>query len=264
MTGIASTEPSAKGCVIVTGGGRRIGRAVVEHLAANGWDVIVHFHRSAAEAEQVAQAARGLGVRAQALGCDLSDLQATAAFFAQCVQAMGSIQAVVNSAALFEFDRGDQPDWALWQQHQDINLRAPVQLASLLHAQTPAARRRCVVNVIDQKVYNLNPDYFSYTISKIALEGVTRMLALEMGPHTRVCAVAPGITLHSGDQTDANFDQAHRVTPLGRSSTPLDIAQAVAYLLQAEAVTGTTLVVDGGQHLFPLKRDIMFEIEPKP
>lgn len=192
---------------------------------------------------------------------DLRSVEQTAALFAAARSELGDLSAVVNNASMFEFDRGSHVDWSLYQQHMDGNLRAPIQLAQLLHAQPASDTARCVVNILDQKVFNLNPDFFSYTISKLALEGATRMLALEMAPATRVCAVAPGITIQSPHQSAANFEVGHRIAPLGKSSTSDDIAAAVSYLLGAHAVTGTTLVVDGGQHLLSLNRDVMFEAD---
>jgi NAD(P)-dependent dehydrogenase (short-subunit alcohol dehydrogenase family) len=138
--------------------------------------------------------------------------------------------------------------------HWQANVAAPVILARALHA----AGGGCVVNLLDQKLWNPNPDHFSYTLSKAALEAATTMLAMALAPSTRVCGIAPGVTLHSGDMDDAEFERAHRMTPLGRGSTPADVARAVRFLLEAPAVTGTTLLVDGGQHLAAQPRDVMF------
>jgi NAD(P)-dependent dehydrogenase (short-subunit alcohol dehydrogenase family) len=138
------------------------------------------------------------------------------------------------------------------------NVAAPVLLAQALHDITPDGAQAVVVNLLDQKLHNLNPDFLSYTLSKAALQAATTMLAQALAPKVRVVGVAPGITLQSGDQTSEGFAKAHKVTPLGRSSTPEDIAAAVCYLAEAGAVTGATLVVDGGQHLMPLPRDVMF------
>ena len=143
------------------------------------------------------------------------------------------------------------------------NTAAAVVLAQGLHRlkksnTTPTAAAACVINLLDQKLWNPNPDYFSYTLSKAALESATTMLAQALAPLVRVCGVAPGVTLLSGDMSDQEFDRAHRMTPLQRSSTPQDIAHSVRFLLQSPAVTGTTLLVDGGQHLQGQSRDVMF------
>jgi NAD(P)-dependent dehydrogenase (short-subunit alcohol dehydrogenase family) len=138
------------------------------------------------------------------------------------------------------------------------NLAAPILLAQALHAATPDEQQAVIINLLDQKLFNLNPDFLSYTISKAALQTATVMLAQSLAPKLRVVGLAPGITLVSGDQTPEGFAQAHTKTPLGKSSTPDDIANAVCYLAQARAITGTTLVVDGGQHLISMQRDVMF------
>ena len=139
-----------------------------------------------------------------------------------------------------------------------VNLSAPLLLARALHAATPDEGRAVVVNLLDQKLYNLNPDFLSYTLSKAALQSATTMLAQALAPKLRVVGVAPGLTMQSGDQTQDGFEAAHRMTPLGRASRPEDIVAAALYLADAAGVTGTTLVVDGGQHLVPLPRDVMF------
>ncbi len=142
-----------------------------------------------------------------------------------------------------------------------INLAAPVLLAQALAVQLPAGRQGVVINLLDQKLFNPNPDFLSYTLSKAALREATTLLAQALAPGVRVVGVAPGITLVSGEQSDAGFAAAHTRTPLGRSSTPEDVAQAVVFAARAQAVTGTTLLVDGGQHLVPSERDVMFLTE---
>jgi NAD(P)-dependent dehydrogenase (short-subunit alcohol dehydrogenase family) len=137
-----------------------------------------------------------------------------------------------------------------------------VLLAQGLHATLPEHEQGVVINLLDQKLWNPNPDFLSYTLSKAALAEATRLLAIALAPKVRVVGVAPGITLPSGDQTEAGFESAHTRTPLGRSSRPDDIASAVAFLAKATAITGTTLLVDGGQHLFASSRDVMFLAEP--
>ncbi len=138
------------------------------------------------------------------------------------------------------------------------NLAAPLLLAQALHAATPAGSQSVVINLLDQKLYNPNPDFLSYTLSKAALLSATTLLAQALAPLVRVVGVAPGITLMSGEQTAGEFEQAHRVTPLGKSSTPEDVAATVCFVASASAITGTTILVDGGQHLIPLQRDVMF------
>jgi NAD(P)-dependent dehydrogenase (short-subunit alcohol dehydrogenase family) len=243
---------------LVTGGAKRIGRAIALALAQRGWDVAVHYRHSAAEAEATVREIQTLGRRAAAVQCDLSDQAAVKALLGQAAAALGPVSCVVNNASLFENDSAADFSVATLDRHMHANLAAPLLLAQLLHAATPAGSQSVVINLLDQKLFNLNPDFLSYTLSKAALHGATTMLAQALAPKTRVVGVAPGITLVSGNQTEAGFAKAHAQTPLGKSSTPEDIANAVCFLAESPAITGTTLLVDGGQHLIPLQRDVMF------
>ncbi|KWR91263.1 short-chain dehydrogenase [Cupriavidus sp. IDO] len=249
---------------LVTGGARRLGRAIALELAAQGWDVAVHCHRSVDEAEVLATQIRAAGRRAAVLRADLADEAATAQLIAACTAALGVPTCLVNNASLFQYDVATSFSYASLDTHMRTNVAAPLLLARELHkalgaaGTTAAEPRGVVINLLDQKLDNLNPDFLSYTLSKSALQTATVQLAQALAPRLRVVGVAPGITLVSGEQSEQSFRRAHRVTPLGQSSTPEDIAQAVAYLAQARAVTGTTLYVDGGQHLMPLSRDVMF------
>ena len=243
---------------LVTGAGRRIGRAIALGLAAAGWDVAIHYRASEAEARETAAAVEALGRRAALLQCDLADEAAVGALLGRAMEALGPVHCVVNNASLFEYDSATAFSPALLAAHMQANVTAPVLLAQALHAATPAGSQAVVINLLDQKLYNLNPDFLSYTLSKSALHTATTMLAQALAPTVRVVGVAPGLTMVSGDQTDSGFAKAHQATPLGRSSTPQDIVDAVCYAASARAVTGTTLLVDGGQHLLQLPRDVMF------
>ncbi|MYM85353.1 SDR family oxidoreductase [Duganella sp. FT50W] len=243
---------------LVTGAGRRIGRAIALGLARAGWDVVVHYRASATEAGEVANDIIALGRRAVALQCDLADAAAVRELLPRAVAALGPVHCVVNNASLFEYDSAAAFSPALLETHMRANVAAPLLLAQALHAATADGQQAAVINLLDQKLYNLNPDFLSYTLSKAALHTATTMLAQQLAPKLRVVGVAPGITLVSGEQTEAGFANAHQQTPLGRSSTPDDIADAVVYAASARALTGTTLLVDGGQHLLPLPRDVMF------
>jgi NAD(P)-dependent dehydrogenase (short-subunit alcohol dehydrogenase family) len=171
---------------------------------------------------------------------------------------------VVNNASIFEEDTAHDVGYETLVRLMAVNVGAPLVLARKLYEATPDAAREdetlrsVVINVLDQKLYNLNPDYLSYTLSKAALQTATVTLAQALAPKVRVVGIAPGLTLQSGDQTPESFAAAHRVTPLGRASRPEDIVSAACYLADARGVTGTTLIVDGGQHLVPLPRDVMF------
>jgi NAD(P)-dependent dehydrogenase (short-subunit alcohol dehydrogenase family) len=246
---------------LVTGAGRRIGRAIALGLAEAGWDIAVHYRQSASEADEMVTAIRALGRRAVALHADLAIDAAVRALPRQVVHLLGALDCIVNKASLFEYDKPDAFSPALLATHMQCNVAAPLLLAQELHALVPDGGQAVVINLLDQKLYNLNPDFVSYTLSKAALQTATTLLAQALAPKLRVVGVAPGITLVSGDQSEDSFARAHQVTPLGRSSTPQDIVDAVCYAANAKALTGTTLLVDGGQHLMPLGRDVMFLTE---
>ena len=254
-----STQPRR---ALVTGGAQRLGREIALALARAGWDIAVHFGRSQQQALATVADIRALGRRSVAVQADLADEASVMALFEAACAGLGGLDCVVNNASRFEPDRPETFAYAQLQAHMAPNLAAPLLLARRLHAlhagRPDAARRGVIVNVLDQKLENLNPDFLSYTLSKAALHSATRMLAMAFAPVLRVVAVSPGITLRSGDQSAKDFEQAHRQTPLGRSSTPGDIADAVVFLADAPAITGVNLTVDGGQHLVPLPRDVMY------
>jgi hypothetical protein len=243
---------------LVTGAGRRLGRAIALGLAHAGWDVAVHYGRSAADAADTVARIRALGRRAAAVQADLADETATLALIDAARDALGDVGCLVNSASRFEHDVPAGFGTAALEAHMRPNLAAPLLLARRLHASLGPEARGVVVNLLDQKLDNLNPDYFSYTLSKAALLAATRMMAIAFAPRLRVVAVSPGITLPAAGHSEAAFEAASRATPLGRGSRPQDIAAAVAFLADASAITGVNLVVDGGQHLMPLARDVIF------
>jgi NAD(P)-dependent dehydrogenase (short-subunit alcohol dehydrogenase family) len=249
---------------LVTGAARRIGREIALGLAAGGHDIALHCHRSSAEAAATAAELRALGARVEVFTADLAEPEQCAALLTQAIAHFGALDAVVNNASLFEYDSAENAGAALMARHWQTNTAAPVQLAQGLAAHLAARAATgedahgCVVNLLDQKLWNPNPDYFSYTLSKAALREATVMLAQALAPRVRVVGVAPGVTLLSGPMTAAEYTQAHAMTPLQRSSTPGDIAHAVRFLIESRAITGTTLLVDGGQHLAAQPRDVLF------
>jgi NAD(P)-dependent dehydrogenase (short-subunit alcohol dehydrogenase family) len=247
---------------LVTGGARRLGREIALELAAQGWDVALHYGRSQGEARDTVQALRALGADAQAFAADLADEAACRALVPAVLAHFGRLRAVVNNASLFEYDDVGSFGHAAMDRHWRSNVAPAVLLAQALHAHLAGtAASGCVVNLLDQKLWNPNPDYLSYTLSKAALEAANTLLAQALAPRLRVCGVAPGVTLPSGPMDEAGFAKAHRLTPLQRSSTGADIARAVRFLLESPAITGTTLLVDGGQHLSAQPRDVMFLAE---
>jgi hypothetical protein len=245
--------------VLVTGAAKRLGRAISLELATQGYDVAVHFHRSEKEAQATVADLVAAGALAHAFQADLSDEAACRALVPAVFMRMKRIDAVVNNASTFRHDTPQTFSYASMDTHWRANTGPAVLLAQALHTHLAGcAEVGCVVNLIDQKLWNPNPDYFSYTLSKAALEAATVMLAQALAPQVRVCGVAPGVTLPSGPMTELEFEAARTLTPLQRSSTPDDIARAVRFLLQSPAITGTTLLVDGGQHLSAQPRDVLY------
>lgn len=244
---------------LVTGAARRIGRQIALELAAHGHDVALHCHRSREEAQATAEELRALGARAEVVTADLADEADCQRLLPQVLDRFGRVDAVVNNASLFEYDSAQTCSADGMERHWRANTAAPVRLAQALAAHVAERHGQgCVVNLLDQKLWNPNPDYFSYTLSKAALREATTLLAQALAPRVRVAAVAPGITLLSGPMSADEYAQAHRMTPLERSSTPEDIARAVRFILESPAITGTTLIVDGGQHLAGQPRDVLF------
>jgi hypothetical protein len=255
-------RPLDRPVVLVTGGAVRIGRVIALELARAGWQVALHYRRSAAEAARTVAELQAAGAHAAAFAADLADEVQCEALVPAVLQAFGRIDAVVNNASLFELDDVASFGFLGMERHWRANTAAPIALARALHRAPLAAPAppggRAVVNLLDQKLWNPNPDHLSYTLSKAALEAANTMLAIALAPAVRVCGVAPGVTLLSGDMNAPEFEASHRMTPLERSSTPEDVARAVRFLLESPAITGTTLLVDGGQHLAAQRRDVMF------
>ena len=251
-------SPSPIRTVLVTGAAKRLGREIALTLARAGWQVAVHYRGSGDEARQTAADCAQLapGLRFEAIAADLSDEAATRALLPGVIAAFGTIDAVVNNASLFEQDTALDVSHASLAAHMRTNLAAPVLLAQALHRHL-RARDACgaVINLLDQKLWNPNPDFFSYTLSKAALEAANTTLAQALAPHVRVVGVAPGLTLTSHMLAQEKFEQLHRLSPLGRSSTPEDVAATVRFALENASITGTTLLVDGGQHLMRFERD---------
>ncbi|AVS63394.1 short chain dehydrogenase [Paracidovorax avenae] len=256
--------------VLVTGAARRLGREIALALAAVGWRVAVHYRGSREDALRTAADCAALTPGSAAFDADFHDEAAVRALLPRVAEALGTVDAVVNSASLFEHDDVESFDFAALEKHLRSNTAAPILLAQALHAHLASrdgaeadteaeadARtpQGVVVNLLDQKLWNPNPDFLSYTLSKAALESATTLLAQALAPRVRVVGVAPGLTLTSHMLSDEKFRELHRQSPLGRSSTPEDVAAAVRFALENRSITGTTLLVDGGQHLMRFERD---------
>lgn len=253
----APPPAAARKVALVTGAARRIGREIALALARDGWDVGIHYGRSESEAADTADAVRALGRRAECLQADLADEAQTRALVPALAERLGPVTGLVNNASRFTQDAIGDFGYRQLVDHLLPNLAAPLVLAGRFAAGLPAQAQGVVVNLLDQKLYNPNPDFLSYTLSKAALDAATTMLAQALAPAVRVVGVAPGLTLPSYLQSGDAFADAHRrYSPLGRSSTPQDVASAVVFAMNNRAMTGTVLVVDGGQHLMPLARDV--------
>lgn len=267
---------------LITGGSVRLGREIGLAFARAGWNVACHYNHSEAQAHALCAELRTLGVDALAVQGDLEDEASCQSIFDTTVAITGTaLQCVVNNASLFVPDEGADFDEAQALAQIKVNLMAPMRfgkwMAALHSAPAPsgdktaaassgtapalAATKPSVIHVLDQKVFNLNPDYFSYTLSKLALERAVSLQAQSLAPTLRVNAVAPGLMYPSGPQTQDNFNRAASANVLRQPINPADVASSVVFLADNASITGTTVRVDNGQHLVPLARDVMFVVE---
>jgi NAD(P)-dependent dehydrogenase (short-subunit alcohol dehydrogenase family) len=247
--------------VLVTGSAKRLGREIALALASSGWRVAIHYRSSAQEAAATLAECRRLGGSldsADSFEADLADEAQVQTLLPRVAGRFGNVDAVVNNASIFEHDNAKSFSHQSLLAHMRTNTAAPVLLAQALHQHVSSqgdGSNGVVVNLLDQKLWNQNPDFLSYTLSKAALEAATTALAIALAPRLRVVGVAPGLTLTSQMLSEQKFEQLHRLSPLGRSSTPADVASAVKFALENQSITGTTLLVDGGQHLMKFDRD---------
>jgi short-subunit dehydrogenase len=251
---------------LITGGSVRLGREIGLAFARAGWNVACHYNRSEAQAHALCAELRALGVDALAVQGELEDEASCQSIFDTTVATTGTgLQCVVNNASLFVPDEGTDFDEAQALAQIKVNLMAPMRFGkcmAALHASGSTAHNKpSVIHVLDQKVFNLNPDYFSYTLSKLALERAVSLQAQSLAPTLRVNAVAPGLMYLSGPQTQDNFNRAAQANLLRHPINPADVASSVVFLAGNASITGTTLRVDNGQHLVPLARDVMFVVE---
>jgi NAD(P)-dependent dehydrogenase (short-subunit alcohol dehydrogenase family) len=245
MTNDTSKTPRA---AQITGAGRRIGRAIALSLSRDGYAVVLHANRSRKDAENVASEINGAGGRARVVLADLADPDAVRGLM-PAANAFGALTLLVNCASIFEPDEIATLERGNFEQAIAVNLTAPLFLAKAFAAQAPERADASIVNIVDQRVFKPTPMFFSYALSKSALNDATTMLAQAFAPKLRVNGVAPGPTLPSPRQSEAQFSAQAATLPLGRGPSPEDIAIAVLYLAQARSVTGVTIAVDGGQHL---------------
>ncbi len=247
--------------VLVTGGAQRLGREISLSLARAGWSVAVHYRTSEANAQRTVLDCASLGVQSAAFCADLSVEAEANGLVGQVLSHFGALDAVVNSASTFEFDQVDGFTYSSMERHMRANVGAAVALARDLHQHIVKVRGNgderegCVVNLLDQKLWNMNPDFLSYTLSKAALESAGTLLSLALAPAVRVVGVAPGLTLTSHMLSEQQFNTLHKLGPLQRGSSAPDVASTVQFALENKSITGTTLMVDAGQHLQRFARD---------
>ena len=242
-------EPTGPKAALVTGAAKRIGGAIARDLARHGWAVAVHYHHSAADAAALVREIEQAGGRAVALPADLAREAHTHALIARAVEALGPLTCLVNNASLFEMDKIETVTRASWDAHLETDLRAPLVLSQDFAGQLPAGSQGNIVNMLDQRVWNLTPYFLSYTVAKMGLWTLTRTLALALAPRIRVNGIGPGPTLPSPRQSPEQFAEQCRATPLGRATTLEEICAAVQFILGAPAVTGQMIALDAGQHL---------------
>ncbi len=252
---------------LVTGGAKRLGRAMALALAEDGHDIALHYAGSTDAAEATADEIRAMGRRAVTLQADLLDEAATLSLIPRATEALGQpVTVLINNASIFEYDSIDSMTRTSWDRHIESNLRAPVALTQALAAQMPQAipdengepqAQGLVINMVDQRVNKLTPEFMSYTIAKMGLWAFTRTAAQALAPHVRVNAIGPGPTLRGERQSDDHFARQRRNTILERGSDPEGICEALRYFLHARSVTGQLICVDGGQHLAWQTPDIL-------
>jgi NAD(P)-dependent dehydrogenase (short-subunit alcohol dehydrogenase family) len=242
---------------LITGSARRIGRAIAVHLAGEGWDIAAHYNTSRQEALSLQTEVKAAGVDCRLYAADLSDPAAADRLAEECMRDFPHASLLVNSASIFKKDTVATLSPSLWEEHLHINALSPILLTRAFHRLGKG--QNCVINMLDQKVTGVTPDFFSYTISKLALHNATRMLAMSLWPKTRVNGIAPGLVLRSGDQTEEQFRQVHNRTPLGVGPSLPEICRAVALLAETPSITGQVITIDGGRHLL-----IKFPFEDLP
>jgi NAD(P)-dependent dehydrogenase (short-subunit alcohol dehydrogenase family) len=241
--------PAPPGVVLVTGAAKRIGRAIALDLARHGWSVGVHYRHSAAEAAAVVREIESAGGRAAALQADLAREAQAQTLIPRAAEALGPLTCLVNNASMFEMDKIETMTRASWDAHIETGLRAPLVLSQAFARQLPDDADGLIVNMLDQRVWNLTPYFLSYTVAKMGLWALTRTLALALAPRIRVNGIGPGPTLPSPRQTPEQFAQQCLAMPLGRGTTLDEICAALRFIVGAPAMTGQMIALDGGQHL---------------
>lgn len=261
---LSPTIPARAPTVLVTGASVRLGEQICRSFAAKGWTVWCHYQHSEVAAHALCADLRSHNGVAYAIQANLADANDCARLMAHIVNTTGPLTCLVNNASSFEPDSAKDFGVQTARQQLEVNLLAPMQLSSLMAhsvADEGPAGQHSIIHILDQKVFNLNPDYFSYTLSKLALERSVALQAQALAPRLRVCGVAPGLMYLSGSQTQENFDVAGTVNLMRQATDPAQVAASCVFLAENPCITGVTLTVDNGQHLVPLKRDVMFVVD---
>lgn len=266
MSDLAARLPAAR-TVLVTGGARRLGREICLQFARAGWDVALHYRHSADDAAALQRELAQLGRRCFLMAAELGEPDAAERILGDCEQQAGAPpDCIVNNASLFQADDALSATPEHLHTHWSINTVTPLLLANglarrLVACQQPTAGRCSVVHVLDQKVHNLNPDYFSYTVSKLALAQSVALQAQALAPWVRVCGLSPGLLYPSGPQTQDNFKRAGLINLLRQPVAPADVARCALFIAENVSLNGTILQADNGQHLVGLNRDVMFAVD---
>ncbi len=252
---------------LITGGAKRLGKAMVLHLAAKGVNVVIHYSSSAKEAEQTAQQAIAFGVEAAIVHGDLLEKSDTKALIDRAVDAIGGpLDVLINNASIFEYDNLENASFESWDRHINSNLRAPVFLTQAFARQAPKAvkdengepvAQACVINMVDMRVKKLTPEFATYTLAKSGLWAFTQTAAQFLAPHIRVNGIGPGPTLIGTRQSETHFARQRAATILERGSNPEEICKAMDFILDIDGLTGQLICMDGGQHLSWKTQDVL-------
>ncbi len=245
---------------LVTGAGKRIGAAVARALAEDKYAVFIHYNYSSEAADELAESIRADGGVAHTIRAELENPDEAERLMSACADLGPAPSVLVNNASLFENDHITDMTARGWQRHMTVNALAPTLLLRDFAHVLPEGETGVAINFLDQKLENLNPDFFTYTISKYALKGVTEVLAMALAPRVRVCGLAPGLTLPNARQTPEQFERAHKANPLRHGAEVEDLVRAVRFILQTPSYSGQMLIVDGGQHFDKRDRDVVYSV----
>ena len=243
---------------IITGAAKRIGARISKALGNEGWFVYLHYNSSSREAKKVLHEIKSNGGNGQLIKMDLSHPDCGEQIINQIDCTGPPVELLINNAAKFEYDDISNINSVSMDQHFFANVRGPMLLSKAFFELITKGQQGCVINILDNKIFALNPDYLSYTISKAALQCATETLAMAMAPHVRVNGIAPGITLESGGQGDISFQKGQKMSPIGKVSSVEDIIKAVFFIVNTTSINGHIITIDGGQKLQKLDRDVAF------